>query len=144
MSPFTASVLGDLHAPHSTESGQVARVWACTTWMHQPADGAAGLCAVGYTTGRVQLVCVGGLRLLKERRVHVAGICCMEFGPSGTLLTAAVDGEVRLHAATLGADAGRLEASRLAHLEGTTKRATCVAQDYRPNRQRERRAGVVL
>ena len=66
------------------------------------ADGAAGLCAVGYTTGRVQIICVGGLRLLKERRVHVSSVVCMEFGPSSTLLTAAIDGEVRLHVASVG------------------------------------------
>ena len=70
-----------------------------------PADGAMGLCAVGYTTGRVQIICVGGLRLLKERRVHVAAICCIEFGPAPpgefvTLLTAAIDGEIRLSTAT--------------------------------------------
>ena len=65
-------------------------------------DGSRGLCAVGYGSGRVQLVCVAGLRLLQERRVHVAGVCCLEFGPGATLLSASVDGEVRLHAAAIG------------------------------------------
>jgi hypothetical protein len=64
-------------------------------------DELAGLCAVGYLSGRVQVVCVAGLRLLKERRVHVAAICAIEFGPAQTLLTAAVDGEVRLHSAAV-------------------------------------------
>ena len=65
-------------------------------------DGSSGLCAVGYTTGRVQIVCVAGLKLLKERRVHHAPIAAIMFGPSATLITASETGEVRLHVAALG------------------------------------------
>ena len=62
----------------------------------------AGLVAVGYSAGRVQLVSVGSLKLLAQRRVHVAAVACIAFGPRSCLLTAAADGEVRLHSAMLG------------------------------------------
>ena len=65
-------------------------------------DGADGLCAVGYSSGRVQLVSVSSLKLLRERRVHVSPIFCARFGPTRTLLTAAADGEVRLSSSAMG------------------------------------------
>ena len=65
-------------------------------------DGADGLCCVGYASGRVQLVSISSLKLLRERRVHTAALCAVAFGPARTLVTAASDGEVRLHSAAMG------------------------------------------
>lgn len=59
-------------------------------------DSADGYCAVGYESGRVQLVSVAGLALSADDVLHVAPICCLAFGPVHTLVSAAADGEVRL------------------------------------------------
>jgi len=97
--------LARIHQPN--EPATALGITPTTGWGGKSAKGvddptAGGLVAVGYSSGRVQLVSIGSLQLLTQRRVHVAPIACLAFGPRACLLSAAADGEVRLHSAALG------------------------------------------